>query len=170
MYVHLVCIQVPSEVFQEDQPLPDDDPIPDNNPDDQREVESVTINANMVVLVGEKKWALLEEKLPWFWKVKEEEEEEKEEEKKEEPDKRGEKISLSSDEEGETDSEGSSDEDSDVDEDSNVDEDSDVDGDSNGDEDAEVGEMEEEVNLGPFIGLALGSALLGGSLGHCHAR
>ena len=147
--------------------MPDDDPIPDNNPDDQREVESVTINANMVVLVGEKNWALKKEKLPWFWRVKEEE---KEEEKKEEPHKRGEKIPLSSDEEDETDSEGSSDEDSDVDEDSNVDEDSDVDEDSNEDEDAEVGEMEEEVNLGPFIGLALGSALLGGSLGHCHAR
>ena len=28
----------------------------------------------------------------------------------------------------------------------------------------------EKVSLGPFLGLALGSALLGGSLGYCRAR
>ena len=55
--------------------------------------------------------------------------------------------------------------------DGSSDEDSDDSGfDEEVEENEETAGKSEKVCLGPFIGLALGSALLGGSLGYCRAR
>ena len=75
MYVHFVCIQVPSEMFHEEQPLPDDDPIPDNPNQMMEVVEEETVRTNSNAL---------QKKLPWLWKGQEKSAEETQKEKKEE--------------------------------------------------------------------------------------
>jgi len=166
-------LQVPSEKFHEEQALPDDDPIPDD-PNKLKEVvveETVRNNSDALahLVDGEKNWALKQKKLPWMWKGKEKSaaEMQKEEKKEDEEEEKEKKVPWSSfplergplhvdDEE----TEGSSDEES---------EDSGFDSDTEEDEEA-TGKKEKISQLGPFLGIALGSALLGGSLGYCRAR
>ena len=155
---------MPSEKFHEDQPLPDDDPIPDH-PNQLKEVvleETVRNSSDVLALlvIGEKNWALKQKKFPWLWKGQDESAEEKQKEEKEK------KIPWSSFPlEQEPLHAGSSDEKSF--------------GSGKGfgfgyDEDMEENEgavgKREKVSLGPYLGLVLGSALLGGSLGCCHTR
>merc|ERR1711990_994202 len=52
-------LQVPSEKFHEEQPLPDDDPIPDNPNQMMEVVEEETVRTNSNAL---------QKKLPWLWK------------------------------------------------------------------------------------------------------
>merc|ERR1711990_191614 len=157
-------LQVPSEKFHAEQALPDDDPIPDD-PNQLKEVvveETVRNNSDALahLVVGEKNWALKQKKLPWMWKGKEKSAAEMQEEKEKKvpwssfPLERG---PLHVDDE---ETEGSSDEES---------EDSGFDSDTEEEEEA-TGKKEKISQLGPLLGLALGSALLGGSLGYCRAR
>merc|ERR1711990_611832 len=165
-------LQVPSEKFHAEQALPDDDPIPDD-PNQLNEVvveETVRNNSDSLahLVVGEKNWALKQTKLPWMWKGKEEsaEEMQKEEKKEDEEEEKEKKVPWSlfplereplhvDDEE----TEGSSDEESD---DSGFD--------TALEEEEATGKKEKISQLGPVLGLSLGCALLGGSLGYCRAR
>ena len=158
---------MPSEKFHEDQPLPDDDPIPDH-PNQLKEVvleETVRNSSDVLALlvIGEKNWALKQKKFPWLWKGQDESAEEKQKEEKEKKipwssfPLEQEPLHASDTDDEET--EGGSDEKSD---DSGFDEDM--------EENEEAAGKREKVSLGPFLGLALGSALLGGSLGYCRAR
>ena len=165
---------MPSEKFHAEQALPDDDPIPDD-PNQLKEVvveETVRNNSDVLLLlvIGEKNWALKPTKFPWLWKGQDESAEEMQKEEKQKEEQTEEKkipwssfpleqdpLHASDTDDEETD--GSSDEDSD---DSGFDEEV--------EENEETAGKSEKVCLGPFIGLALGSALLGGSLGYCRAR
>ena len=158
---------MPSEKFHEEQPLPDDDPIPDHPNQLKKVVEEDNSDVLALVVIGEKNWTVKQKKFPWSWKGQDEsaegtQKEEKEEEKEKDDDEEEEEkeIPVSSfplKEEpldaSDTEEEESSDEES---EDSGFEE--------------EMEEEEADKSLAPFLGLALGSALLGGSLGYCRAR
>ena len=163
-YVHFVRIQVPSEKFHEEQPLPDDDPIPDN-PNQMKEV------------VEENNSALKQKKLPWLWKGQEESAEETQKEEKKKEEEKEEKMPWSSfppereplhgdtdDDNDETDSEEESDDSSDEESDDSGFDEEDL------EENLDFAGKREKLSPGRFLGLALGSALVGGSLGYCHAR
>ena len=148
---------MPSEKFHEDQPLPDDDPIPDH-PNQLKEVvleEALRNNSDVLTLL------ICEKKFPWMFKGQDESAEEtQKEEQKEEKEKNIPWSSFPLEQEPLHASEKSF-------------------GSGKGfgfgyDEDMEENEeaagKREKVSLGPFLGLGLGSALLGGSLGCCHTR
>ena len=155
-----------SEKFHGDQPLPDDDPIPDH-PNQLKEVvleEALRNNSDVLTLL------ICEKKFPWMFKGQDEsaEETQKEEQKEQKEEKEKnipwssfplEQEPLHASDTDDEETEGGSDEKSD---DSGFDEDM--------EENEEAAGKREKVSLGPFLGLALGSALLGGSLGYCRAR
>ena len=154
--------------------MPDDDPIPDDPNQQLKEVEvaeeTVRNNSNAVAhsvpgLVGdEKSWALKQKMLPWFWKGKEESAEETQEEEEEKEEK---KVPWSSFPLERKPLHDTDDEETEV----NSDEESDDPGfDSDIVEKERAAGKKEKASLGPLLGLALGSALLGGSLGYCSAR
>ena len=137
----------------EDQPLPDDDPIPDH-PNQLKEVvleEALRNNSDVLTLL------ICEKKFPWMFKGQDESAEEtQKEEQKEEKEKNIPWSSFPLEQEPLHASEKSF-------------------GSGKGfgfgyDEDTEENEEAAGKSLGPLLGLALGSALLGGSLGYCRAR
>ena len=158
-----------TEKFHEEQPLPDDDPIPDHPNQLKEALDEGTVMNNSDVLallvIGEKNRALKQNKFPRLWKGQDEsaEETQKEEVKEKKVGEKEKKIPWSSFPLEQEPLHASTDTDDEESDDSGFDEEVE-------ENNEETAGKREKVSLGPLLGLALGSALLGGSLGYCRAR
>ena len=140
--------------------MPDDEPIPDYP---NQVMEEETVRNNLLMIGDDKNWALKQKKLPWLWKGQDKSDEEKEVSQKNEEEKmscpafplKQEPVYASETSDDDDETESSSDEES---------------YDSGFEDDGENMEKGAPKSLGPLLGLVLGSTLLGGSLGYCHAR
>ena len=140
--------------------MPDDDPIPDH-PNQLKEVvleEALRNNSDVLTLL------ICEKKFPWMFKGQDESAEEtQKEEQKEQKEEKEKNIPWSSFPLEQEPLHASADTDDEESDDSGFDEEVE-------ENNEETAGKREKVSLGPLLGLALGSALLGGSLGYCRAR